>query len=136
MSDMSCRLREVTCISSTVVMTITDFGYKANLQHSLWRLKPETWLNDEVVNAYIELLQKYTVSSGEEIANTYTISDISRGWVQKLAAAGEHKIYLPINLGNFHWTFAVIESKSIEDDLVLMYYDSAGGGDVPEKVLK
>jgi Ulp1 family protease len=48
------------CESSFVITTISDLGYKhkAYLSESLWRLKLGEWLNDDVINVYLELLQR------------------------------------------------------------------------------
>ena len=58
--EMSKRLSEVVVgkkngESSTIVTKI-ELGYRAHLEEYLWRLKPGQWLNDEIINAYLELL--------------------------------------------------------------------------------
>ncbi|TVY18846.1 NAD-dependent protein deacetylase [Lachnellula arida] len=79
--------------SSTVVTKIIKLGYRVDPEKSLWRLKQGEYLNDEILNAYLELLQRSVV-----------------------------------NQENYHWSFAVIESKNKEDAIQWTYYDSIGAG--------
>jgi Ulp1 family protease len=46
--------------SSFVITTISNLGYKhkAYLLESLWRLKLREWLNNNVINTYLKLLQR------------------------------------------------------------------------------
>ncbi|KAH7363946.1 DHS-like NAD/FAD-binding domain-containing protein [Rhexocercosporidium sp. MPI-PUGE-AT-0058] len=137
--DMSKRLSEVVVplqdgengtarTSSTIVTKIINLGYKATfLGESLWRLKPGQYLNDEVINAYLELLQRSIASPSQRIADSFTIlaTKVNRPFKQ-LLDTGIYSIYLPINQ-NYHWTFAVITSKSKNDALCWTYYDSLSG---------
>ena len=42
--------------SSSVVTKILELGYSAKLEKSLWHLKLGVWFDDDIINAYLELL--------------------------------------------------------------------------------
>ena len=143
--DMSKRLSEVVVeavvretektrtekvrVSSTVVTKILKLGYQANPEKSLWRLKPGEYLDDEIINAYLELLQISVVSRSHRIAHSFTMKmrfDRPYRWFTELLETGTYTIYLPVNQDKYHWSFAVITSKNKEDALRWTYYDSIG----------
>ncbi|OAF59033.1 hypothetical protein VC83_04184 [Pseudogymnoascus destructans] len=90
--------------SLSVLTTITNLGYEANIALSLWRLKHGEYLDDEVINAYIELLQRSNLPHGQ----------------------GKYSIFIPFN-DAFHWTFAVIKSQEKGTIVQWEYFDSLGG---------
>lgn len=115
--------------SSTVVTKIIKLGYRAEPERSLWRLKQGEYLNDEIINAYLELLQRAVASPSHRIAHSFTMTmphDRPYGWFTELLKTGTYTIYLPINQENYHWSFAVIQSKHKEDAMRWTYYDSIG----------
>jgi NAD-dependent SIR2 family protein deacetylase len=123
--------------SSSVVTKILELGYRAKPEKSLWRLKPGEWLDDEIINAYLELLQRSIASPSHRIANSFIMAmrlDRPYKWFTKLLDTGTYTIYLPVNQKDYHWSFAVMTSKSKEDALCWTYYDSLGGG-APEALL-
>jgi Ulp1 family protease len=105
-------------------------------------LKPSTWLNDEVINFYMKMLQERDDSLCEQNENRrhshffnsffaerllatdrcYTYKNVKR-WSKKLDIFEMDKIFFPINIGNMHWTLAVVypQKKRIE------YFDSMRG---------
>lgn len=116
-------------VSSTVVTNIIKLGYRAEPEKSLWRLKPGEYLNDKIINAYLELLQRSVASPSHRIAHSFTICmslDRPYRWFTELTNTGTYTIYLPINQENYHWSFAVITSKNKKDALRWTYYDSIG----------
>ncbi|KFY50509.1 hypothetical protein V495_00225 [Pseudogymnoascus sp. VKM F-4514 (FW-929)] len=115
--------------SSSVLTTITNLGYKANIASSLWRLKHGECLDDEVINAYIELLQRSNLPQGQHIQPTFILKmSLERPWTSflKLTRTGKYSIYIPINHA-FHWTLAVIKSQEKGATVKWEYYDSVGG---------
>ena len=101
-------------------------------------LLPETWLNDEVINFYFNMLMSglhrkegfYSFSSffftRLLVPNLgYTYKNVRR-WTMKVDIFSKKKIFFPINIGNTHWTLLLI-------DLMLktiFYYDSFRSEDV------
>lgn len=93
---------------------------------SLMRLKPPTWLNDEVLSGYLHLLDESC--SNVHITNSYALTGNFRGvkgFVNKddyLKLLTDIAI-IPINQQNNHWTFACVWLKT-ETELFIEYYDS------------
>ena len=150
--DMSKRLSEVVVpcdgstgnetsrTGSTAITKIANLGYEATyLGQSLWRLKPGHWLNDEIINAYLELLGRSIASPIQKIATSFLMAtmkvDRPFKWFAKLVETGTYTLYLPINQKNYHWTFGVVTSKSKEDPLYWTYYDSLGN-EAPKNLLE
>ncbi|KAL5354917.1 hypothetical protein ACLOAV_001008 [Pseudogymnoascus australis] len=115
--------------SSSVLTTIANLRYKANIASSLWRLKHGEYLDDEVINAYIELLQRSNLRHGQGIQPTFILRMVlETPWkpFKKLLDTGMYSIFIPINHA-FHWTFAVIKSQEKDADVKWEYFDSLGG---------
>jgi sentrin-specific protease 1 len=105
-------------------------------------LKPSTWLNDEVINFYMKMLQERDDTLCEQNENRrhshffnsffaerllvtdrcYNYENVKR-WSKKLDIFEMDKNFFPINIGNMHWTLAVVypQKKRIE------YFDSMRG---------
>jgi NAD-dependent histone deacetylase SIR2 len=141
-AEMSKRLGEVviskagTRIGGTSLVTrITDLGYRDAIADSLWRLKPGEELNDEILNAYLELLRS-SLSAVQSIEETTILTlQPNRPWKrsQKLIETGVYSIFIPVHASH-HWTFAVLRSKKKGDLVHWEYYDSLGG-QPPQKLL-
>lgn len=105
-------------------------------------LKPCTWLNDEVINFYMCLLQQrdnfnIEISDGRRVSshyfNTFFIDKlITKGqynyanverWTKKFNVFLKDKIFIPVNISNTHWTMIVVYIKLKE----IHYYDSMSG---------
>jgi Ulp1 family protease len=80
-------------------------------------LKPKTWLNDEVINFYVEMMMQ----EGGSIHsfNTffmiklyqnekYTFKNVAR-WTKKVDIFRQKKVFIPINLVKSHWVLVVID---------------------------
>jgi Ulp1 family protease len=119
-------LLEISCIPIT--------------RETFQRLRPEMWLNDEIINIYMCLLDKrdsklcmlYPEQRKRSLFfNTFSIQLTKIGIEQanKYCSKGKinifnfKRLYFPINIKNIHWTLIVIdmENKSI------VYYDSFHG---------
>jgi NAD-dependent histone deacetylase SIR2 len=130
LSEVEVRQIESSRKSTSVVTKIPSLGYReVNIANSLWHLKPGEELNDEVVNAYLELLQRSTVSVDQAIEGTGILYlKPGRQWktFDKLSKVRTYSIFIPIHIPG-HWCFAVL-TPGENNILCLEYYDSASGG--------
>eukprot|EP01034_Spumella_vulgaris_P031276 gene31276-38643_t len=107
-------------------------------------LKPSTWLNDEVINFYMNMLQErdllLTEKAGGETARKsshyfssffidrlcadrkYNYKNVQR-WSRKFDVFAKDKVFMPINLSQTHWVMAVAFVQRRE----IHYYDSMNG---------
>jgi len=109
----------------------------------LLTLRPNTWLNDEVVNFYMELLRArderlFEESNGtrrkSHYFNSFFMSKLLEGgvycygnvkrWSRKFDIFSMDRVFIPINLNNTHWVLAVVDITQKE----IHYYDSMSGG--------
>lgn len=116
-------------------------------------LKPNTWLNDEIVNSYMELIFRRAEKSNMEAetsgekalpkirclssffyaklfeksraqgCHVYDYTRVRR-WTRKFDIFAHDMVLVPINQHNMHWTLAVINLKLKRVE----HYDSFGGG--------
>ena len=109
---------------------------------NLRTLKPGNWLNDEVINAYLRLVDANLEMSNPSVrlVNTYflqeTISNklnqtkimriLSR---KRIDVKSLSRLFVPINTNNTHWSFAVIDF----DKNSIVYHDSLGKGNISFK---
>jgi sentrin-specific protease 1 len=101
--------------------------------NKLKSLAPETWLNDEVINFYFNMLTEacnhhklgiHCFSSFFFIKllvekNGYHFNKVKR-WTKKIDIFALNKIFIPVNITNTHWGLVLI-------DIVLktiIYFDS------------
>ncbi|CAB3989819.1 sentrin-specific protease 1-like [Paramuricea clavata] len=94
-------------------------------------LRPQTWLNDEVVNAYFHLVAERSKNSGPKIHtfNTFFYPKLMktghasvRRWTKKVDLFTMDIILIPVHLG-MHWCLAIIDIKR----KTFTYYDSLKG---------
>jgi NAD+-dependent protein deacetylase SIR2 len=142
--EMSKRLSEVVVRgpkesreSLSVVTKIADLGYQEeHLAKSLWRLKPGEEPNDEIINAYLELLRRFAVSTDLSIEETHVLNLKPNSRLKRsdnLIKTGTYSIFIPIHAAH-HYSFAVLRSKKKGDPVLWEYYDSLGGKP-PQKFL-
>lgn len=128
--------------------TIAEIGNVPVTREDLVRLKPNAWLNDEVINFYVELLKKREMEKGKGNEGCYFqnsffyaklyefdkrkrrhVYDFTRvrRWTRKVDVFGFEKMVVPINQGNMHWSLCVVnfKEKSVE------HYDSLGSKNSP-----
>lgn len=125
---------EVICEGFNVQITGKDFR----------KLKPRMWLNDEIVNFYMQLLQQrdnelcqqnenrkackyfssHFMTKLLDIGNDkgYMYANVRR-WTRKFDVFAMDKVFFPINISNTHWTIAVWFVQCNE----IHYYDSMHG---------
>ena len=120
--------------------------YKIGMTYSkIQVLKPGAWLNDEVINFYMSMLQERDsqLSAGgggggggrrtSHYFNSffmskllerdqYTYSNVRR-WSKTFDVFSKDKIFIPVNIHNTHWTMAVVFIAKKE----MHYYDSMSG---------
>jgi sentrin-specific protease 1 len=112
-------------------------------------LLPSTWLNDEVINFYMSILQErddnlvteFNKNQKDEKAKKltshyfnsffftkllengiYNYANVKR-WSRKFDIFSKEKVFIPVNLHNTHWTLVVIYIQKKE----IHYYDSMSG---------
>ena len=106
-------------------------------------LRPETWLNDEVINYCMSMLEerdinlsaKYPSRKKSHYFNSffvekllgpghrkYAYKDVER-WTSRFDIFELDKIFIPINISQTHWTLAVVFMQLKE----IHYYDSMNG---------
>lgn len=136
-SDCRKRLQEVIVEvsdhipkSSSVITKIPLSGYREPyLGKSLWRLARGQWLNDEILNAYFELLKKL-LPTNQGIESTTIIPHILRPnttpkGLQNIIDTGSYTLYVPIHSMN-HWSFSVVVSKKKGDTVRWTHFCSIG----------
>ncbi|OCF33153.1 hypothetical protein I316_05198 [Kwoniella heveanensis BCC8398] len=100
--------------------------------NSLRRLKPSTWLDDEVMNFYCAMMTERAAADGAKRVhnmNSFFFAKLEktgyqsvRRWTKKVDIFALDYFVFPINMDNMHWTACAVnfEKKRIE------YYDSMG----------
>jgi len=105
---------------------------------SLARLRPSTWLDDEVINFYGSMIQSRADNDAEDgkpvtklhYFNTFFYKKMSEDgytkmlsrWTKKVDIFQKDLVIFPINVGGVHWTCGAIDFKRKR----LEYYDSLG----------
>ena len=101
-------------------------------------LRPRTWLNDEVINFYLSMLQsdlnQCAVGQGKIYSfstffmvrllenNTYKYANVAR-WTKRVDIFSFERVFIPININNTHWTLIVIDITM----KTIIYYDAMRG---------
>ena len=106
---------------------------------NLRTLKPATWLNDEVINAFLRLVDAELESSYERrrVVNTFFFDEVvkkqaPRNKVMRMLAKKKidvkkiDELILPINIKNSHWTFVVLDLMRSK----IFYCDSLQGSSI------
>ncbi|KAI8977985.1 hypothetical protein BDB01DRAFT_294491 [Pilobolus umbonatus] len=99
----------------------------------IYRLYPETWLNDEIINYYFELIAdrqwKNQKLPSVHCYTTFFCSalrehgyDKVRRWTKRVDIFTKDLLLIPINQ-SYHWTLGVIDMKR----KTISVYDSLGG---------
>ena len=106
------------------------------LVKNLKTLRPTKWLDDEVINFYLELLVRRS-SSDPDSPKVFCLTtflypkfiskerggyQLVRRWTKKLDIFQADVILFPINLGNFHWALVSVNLKEKR----VLYHDSFG----------
>lgn len=141
----------------TRIVTIAEAGITLRGE-SFKRLRGTRWLDDEVLNAYVSLINSrndavfYELSEGDRsgiprtyMFNTYFFTRLCchssgfdypgvQGWTKraKVDILQKDIILVPINLGNHHWVLSGIDMEHQE----IMYLDSMRGPDTAKAISK
>lgn len=104
----------------------------------IWRLNPGEWLNDELVNAFFELLMQHEHKGGCHFFSSYFMTKLLsrdptstedryeyrnvRKWTKRKGVDlfAHNKVFIPINQGFDHWNLVVIDMQAKKIQL----YDS------------
>ena len=139
-----CELVENTWSSGSGEDVLVD-KFKVALKRKKFRcLRDGTWLNDEVINFYMKILQEYAdtsdnISQTVFVNNSFFFSKLCRErggynfknvrrWTRKVSIFDKDVVFVPINQGNTHWTSAAIFIK----EKTIRYYDSMAGNGIAE----
>lgn len=105
-------------------------------------LKPGTWLNDEIINTYMDMLNerdtllssKFPDRKASHFFKTYIMSNLGTGekysfervqkYESKINIFELRRLYFPINIKDTHWTLAVVDMDAKQ----IHYYDSMNKG--------
>lgn len=133
-------LKKCFC-SSDLNAVASEFLNNAVSYNDMKLFLPGRWLNDEIINFYMALLQKRSENRFEKskgkmdyFFNSFFFASLTSGssdqydynkvrrWTKrkKIDIFSASKIFVPININNCHWTLAVINIS----DQKIYYYDS------------
>ncbi|KAI9323792.1 hypothetical protein BX666DRAFT_1890489 [Dichotomocladium elegans] len=99
----------------------------------IYKLAPETWLNDEIINFYMQLIVERAENNSQlpsvHCFNTFFCSTLRdsgyakvRRWTKRVDIFSKDIVFIPINY-SYHWTLGVIDMKAH----TIQVYDSLGG---------
>jgi Ulp1 family protease len=114
--------KRVAEIKKTRMESVEKLTYKA-----MGCLEHKEWLNDDVVNISIELLEKQLPKEGVKLMNTYFATttlakneNMINRFLKKKGVDRSHFIIMPINSNSNHWIFACFSPQQH----ILTVYDS------------
>lgn len=115
-------------------------------RNSFWSLQPGTWLNDEVISAYMSLLNQYHHPNKKYwFCNTYFMvkvkqnaSSVLKRWSKKAGKSANvsvitdwDKLFIPYNINNNHWYLLEINMNTFE----IYNWDSLGSREIPKHLI-
>lgn len=114
-----------------VICKIGDIALKYK---DIAKLAPATWLNDEIVNAYIKLLPDndgesfihnsffYTKIEGLATKGNFNLRQLARIYKKRKVTNifTVKRLFFPINMRSVHWVFACVNMSTA----TIEYYDS------------
>ncbi|GAB0094063.1 uncharacterized protein DMENIID0001_092840 [Sergentomyia squamirostris] len=138
-------LPELTTEQLTLVKNVTHRGSptevivsKFNLnitRQDLCTLIGDAWLNDEVINFYMNLLtERSTKSENNNLPKVYAMNTFFavrllqgghagvKRWTRKVDIFNHDIIPVPVHVSNVHWCMAIIDMRN----QTIRYYDSMG----------
>ncbi|XP_055712966.1 sentrin-specific protease 1-like isoform X2 [Phlebotomus papatasi] len=137
-------LPELTPQQINLVKTVTQRGLptevivsKFNLnitRQDLCTLVGDAWLNDEVINFYMNLLTERSNKDDSHLPKVYAMNTFFavrllqaghagvKRWTRKVDIFAHDVIPVPVHVSNVHWCMAIIHLKN----RTIRYYDSMG----------
>lgn len=110
---------------------ITKFNLNIT-RRDIATLLGDSWLNDEVINFYMNLLMERSEGEGYprvHAMNTFFMPKVLqqgqagvRRWTRKVDIFGYDVIPVPVHVSNIHWCMAIVHLR----DKYIRYYDSMG----------
>lgn len=136
--------RAFSCKKDTVVVTLKAAGITLHGE-DIQKLRGTRWLNDEVINAYVHLINERNTQLRSEgaaprtyvfntffytrltsVAGGYDYAGVRRWTSRAHVDVLQHDLLLvPVNLGNHHWVLSGIDMKNQK----IIYLDSMHGRD-------
>lgn len=143
----------ISSIASTLVSQMELHGNKFEVHaHSMDRLQPRVWLNDEIMNYFFALIQQrneqelhkrievpriicvdtyvYTkLMEKRQNVPTYDFTRVQR-WFRRInypSLFHYDQIFMPVNKGDFHWILVVVDKAARR----IVAYDSFGDECLP-----
>ena len=103
------------------MIMVDHFNIKLNFS-DLNRLRGLSWLNDEIINFYLEMIMARSAKHPNwpkcYAMNTFFLGKLQKDgypgvkrWTKKVDIFSYDKIFVPVNLNNIHWCLAVIDLK-------------------------
>ncbi|KAI8578229.1 hypothetical protein K450DRAFT_247854 [Umbelopsis ramanniana AG] len=101
------------------------------------KLRPDTWLNDEIINFYMELISDRSQKNQSKYPaihcfNTFFCTTLLESgyaklkrWTKRVDIFSKDMVLIPVN-SSLHWTLAVFDFRKKQ----LAMYDSLGGNNV------
>ncbi|GAB5588516.1 Sentrin-specific protease 2 [Umbelopsis nana] len=101
------------------------------------KLRPDTWLNDEIINYYMELISDRSQKNKDKYPsihcfNTFFCTTLLesgyaklRRWTKRVDIFAKDMVLIPVN-SSLHWTLAVFDFRKKQ----LAMYDSLGGNNM------
>ncbi|KAJ1806790.1 hypothetical protein LPJ75_004969 [Coemansia sp. RSA 2598] len=125
--------------ADVVIASVFKPGFSRELNntpvtaHDMGTLKPGTWLNDEVINFYMQLIMSRADKRSElprvHAFNTFFYSTLRDGgyarvrrWTRKIKLFEKDLVVVPVHLG-VHWCCATIDFRA----KTIAYYDALLG---------
>lgn len=131
-NEMLSKVKKSLCSGNPKEVFIEGFNAEIT-RGDIATLRESTWLNDEVVNFYFNLLKARSESNPNlpkvHVFNTFFYPKIMKTghagvkrWTRKVDIFAVDIILVPVHLG-MHWCLAVVDFKKKE----IVYYDSLKG---------
>jgi len=108
------------------------------LDKDFWRLQPQKWVNDEAVNAYLYILQKWAENHVSEYGQSLFLSthfweqlsttvgfSSDCSWFRNVDLFSLNFVYIPVNVTDTHWYPVIVDVKKKR----ICCYDSYGHED-------
>lgn len=132
-ADQTSLIRYAAGRGSPDEVLITKFNLSIT-RRDIATLLGDSWLNDEVINFYMNLLMERSEGDGNGYPKCYAMNTFFmpkvlqqgqsavRRWTRKVDIFAFDVIPVPVHVSNIHWCMAIISLK----ERYIRYYDSMG----------